>query len=134
MSEYIKERKDVDYAIAVGPQHPTHKEAIRFVFQVKGETIEDVKVRLGFNHRGIEKAFEVRTWNQNLYLAARLCGICSNAHQLVYSQAAEKCAKVYDDVPMRAKIIRVIMQGPTICSRAVRGKSRRTPQPMGCLR
>lgn len=104
---YIPETSD--YAIAVGPQHPTHKEPIRFIFQVKGETVEDVLVRIGFNHRGIEKAFESRTWIQNLYLAERLCGICSNAHQLAYAQAAEKCANLYDEVPMRAKYIRVIM-------------------------
>lgn len=98
-----------DYSIAVGPQHPTHKEAVRFIFHVKGETIEEVDLRLGFNHRGIEKAFEMRTWLQNLYLATRLCGICSYAHQLAYVEVVEKCAKVFDEIPDRAKFIRVLV-------------------------
>lgn len=106
----IPETPEGDYAISIGPQHPTHKEPIRFIFQVKGETIESVDLRIGFNHRGIEKAFEQRTWNQNLYLAARLCGICSAAHQFAYAQAAERCMKIYDDVPLRAQYIRVITQ------------------------
>ncbi len=113
MTEYappIPETPEGDYSISIGPQHPTHKEPIRFIFQVKGETIEHVDLRIGFNHRGIEKAFEQRTWNQNLYLAARLCGICSAAHQFAYAQAAERCAQVYDDVPLRAQYIRVITQ------------------------
>ncbi|MHA1449685.1 MAG: hydrogenase large subunit [Candidatus Hodarchaeales archaeon] len=111
MTEYAPPIPETgDYAISVGPQHPTHKEPIRFIFQVKGETIEEVDLRIGFNHRGIEKAFESRTWNQNLYLAARLCGICSAAHQFAYSQAAERCMKIYDKVPERAEYIRVIIQ------------------------
>ncbi|MFX1511619.1 MAG: NADH-quinone oxidoreductase subunit C [Promethearchaeota archaeon] len=98
-----------DYSIAVGPQHPTHKEAVRFIFHVKGETIEEVDLRLGFNHRGIEKAFEMRSWLQNLYLATRLCGICSLAHQLAYVEAVEKCARIFDEVPDRARYIRVLV-------------------------
>ncbi|MFX0091273.1 MAG: nickel-dependent hydrogenase large subunit, partial [Candidatus Hodarchaeota archaeon] len=98
-----------DYAISVGPQHPTHKEPIRYIFHMKGETIEEVDLRIGFNHRGIEKAFEARTWRQNIYLAARLCGICSAAHQFVYSMVAEKCAKIYNDVPERGNYIKVII-------------------------
>ncbi|MHA2298308.1 MAG: hydrogenase large subunit [Candidatus Hodarchaeales archaeon] len=98
-----------DYAISVGPQHPTHKEPVRFIFQVKGETVQDVDLRIGFNHRGIEKAFENRTWLKNLYLVTRLCGICSVAHQLAYVHAAEKCMIIQDSVPERAHFIRLII-------------------------
>ena len=59
---------DDDYSMSIGPQHPTHKEPIRFQFYIDGETIKDVKLRIGFNHRGIEKALEENTWKQNLYL------------------------------------------------------------------
>ena len=105
--EYISEKSD--YAIAVGPQHPSLEEPIRFIFQVEGETVKDVELRLGFNHRGIEKAFESRTYAKNLYLAERICGICSDAHQLCYAQAVEKCAKITNDIPERAQYIRVIL-------------------------
>ncbi len=105
--DYVPERSD--FAIAIGPQHPALEEPVRFIFHVTGETVKKVDVRLGFNHRGIEKAFESRTWLQNLYLAERICGICSNCHQLCYCQAAEKCANLSDKVPDRAKYIRVII-------------------------
>jgi len=105
--EYISEKSD--YAIAIGPQHPSLEEPIRFIFQVEGETVKDVELRLGFNHRGLEKAFESRTYAKNLYLAERICGICSDAHQLCYVQAVEKCAKITNDIPERAQYIRTIL-------------------------
>ncbi len=98
-----------DFSIAIGPQHPTHKEPIRFVFNIQGETITDVRVRLGFNHRGIEKATESRTWRKNMYLIERICGICSNAHQFAYSMACEMIAGDNIQVPERADWIRVIV-------------------------
>ncbi|PWI47426.1 hydrogenase 3 large subunit [Candidatus Heimdallarchaeota archaeon B3_Heim] len=105
--EYISEKSD--YAISVGPQHPALEEPIRFIFHVEGETVKNVELRLGFNHRGIEKAFESRTWLQNLYLAERICGICSDSHQLCYVQAVEKCNEISDEIPERALYIRTIL-------------------------
>jgi NADH-quinone oxidoreductase subunit D len=101
--------ENADYSITVGPQHPTHKEPIRFQFFVKGEDIADVKVRIGFNHRGIEKALEMNTWIQNLYLIERICGICSAAHQLAYSVTAERLCKKDSEIPDRAEWLRVLV-------------------------
>ncbi|MCY3411247.1 MAG: NADH-quinone oxidoreductase subunit C [Candidatus Heimdallarchaeota archaeon] len=98
-----------DYSISVGPQHPTHKEPIRFQFYVEGETIQDVDLRIGFNHRGIEKALEDGSWTQNLYLIERICGICSAAHQLAYTVTAEKIAGIIDEIPDRAQWLRVLI-------------------------
>ncbi|MFX1284922.1 MAG: NADH-quinone oxidoreductase subunit C [Promethearchaeota archaeon] len=115
LKEYIKREyvdftsERSDYSISVGPQHPSLEEPIRFIFHVKGETVKAIDLRLGFSHRGIEKAFESRTWMQNLYLAERICGICSDAHQLCYVQAVEKCAELTEVIPERAQYIRVIM-------------------------
>ena len=105
-----KENGDVtDYSISVGPQHPTHKEPIRFHFFVNGENIENVDLRIGFNHRGIEKALEMNSWTQNLYLIERICGICSAAHQLAYTITAEKIAGIEDEIPERANWLRVLI-------------------------
>lgn len=97
-----------DYKIHVGPSHPTHKEPIRFTFYLRGEHIEKVDLRIGHNHRGIEKALEARTFVQNLLLVARLSGMASNAHQFAYVQNIEKCADLYHEVPERAHWLRVI--------------------------
>lgn len=98
-----------DYSISIGPQHPTHKEPIRFQFFVKGEDIVDVSVRIGYNHRGIEKALESNTWIQNLYLIERICGICSGVHQIAYSVAAERLCQKTDEIPDRAEWLRVLV-------------------------
>jgi len=93
--------------VPFGPQHPALKEPENFLFEVDGEIVVDVKPRLGYNHRGIEKAFELRTYIQNIYLAERICGICSDAHTTCYTQAIEELLNV--EPPPRARYIRVII-------------------------
>ena len=107
--ETIKEAPEDEYCMSIGPQHPTHKEPIRFQFFVEGETVRDVDLRIGFNHRGLEKALEEETWVQNLYLIERICGICSASHQLAYVQSAEKIQGIVDEVPDRASWLRVLV-------------------------
>jgi len=93
--------------VPFGPQHPALKEPENFTFEVDGDTIVNVKPRIGYNHRGIEKAMEVRTYIQNIYLAERICGICSDAHTTCYCQAVEELLGV--EAPSRAKYIRVVV-------------------------
>jgi len=93
--------------VPFGPQHPALKEPENFTFEIDGDIVINVKPRIGYNHRGIEKAFEQRTYIQNLYLAERICGICSDAHTTCYAQAIEDLLGV--EAPPRAKYIRVII-------------------------
>ncbi len=95
------------FIVPIGPQHPALKEPGHFEFAVDGEIVTDATVRLGYVHRGIEKAAEARNWTQNLYLVERICGICSHIHALTYSLGVEKLAEV--DVPRRAQAIRVLV-------------------------
>ena len=50
--------------IPIGPQHPALKEPTNFMATVDGETVVDIKMRLGYNHRGIEKGAEQRNYIQ----------------------------------------------------------------------
>lgn len=93
--------------IPFGPQHPALKEPENFTFEVDGDVVVSVKPRIGYNHRGIEKAFERRTYIQNIYMAERVCGICSDAHTTCYTQAIEELLGV--EAPSRARYIRVII-------------------------
>jgi len=93
--------------IPFGPQHPAFKEPENFMFKVDGEYVVDVTPRLGYAHRGIEKALEDRTYIQNLYLIERICGICSHAHTTCYSQAVEEALGV--EIPPRARYVRSIV-------------------------
>lgn len=93
--------------IPFGPQHPALKEPEYFMFEVEGERVVGVKPRIGYVHRGIEKATEDRTFIQNLYLIERICGICSHAHTTCYTQGIEEILGV--EIPSRAKFIRTII-------------------------
>lgn len=97
-----------EFIIPIGPQHPALKEPESFLFTVDGEVVIDVEPRIGYNHRGIEKAMESRNYIQNLYITERVCGICSNAHQTAYTGAVEEVGSI--EIPERAKYIRVFMQ------------------------
>ena len=95
------------FTIPIGPQHPALKEPGHFQFTVDGEVVTSAYVRLGYAHRGIEKAAEERTWIQNLYLIERICGICSHIHAMAYCLAVEQLANV--EAPPRAQAIRVVV-------------------------
>ena len=95
------------FTIPIGPQHPALKEPGHFLISVDGEIVTDAVVRLGYAHRGIEKAVESRTWVQSLYMLERICGICSHIHAMAFCIGVEQLAGV--DVPPRAQAIRVIV-------------------------
>lgn len=96
-----------DVKIPIGPQHPALKEPESFLISLHGEKITAASVRLGYNHRGIEKACEERTYIQGLYLVERICGICSHSHSTCFVQAVEEIAGI--EVPLRAKYIRTLI-------------------------
>jgi NADH-quinone oxidoreductase subunit D len=74
---------------------------------VDGEVVVAGTARLGYAHRGIEKAVESRTWVQNLYLLERVCGICSHAHAMTYCLGVEALANVA--APPRAQAMRTLV-------------------------
>jgi NADH-quinone oxidoreductase subunit D len=93
--------------IPVGPQHPMLKEPESFMIDLRGEKIDAVRMRFGYNHRGIEKGCEQRTYTQDLYLVERVCGICSYSHSTAFVQAVEEIAGL--EVPPRARYIRTLV-------------------------
>jgi NADH-quinone oxidoreductase subunit D len=100
---------DNTFVVPIGPQHPALKEPGHFEFTVDGEIVTAARMRLGYAHRGIEKAAESRNWIQNLYLFERVCGICSHVHTMAYALGVEKLAQV--EVSLRAQAIRQIVAG-----------------------
>jgi NADH-quinone oxidoreductase subunit D len=93
--------------IPIGPQHPALKEPESFRFQLEGEVIRSVDIRLGYIHRGIEKACQERSWVQCVYLIERICGICSHSHTSAFCHAVEELAGL--EVPARGKYIRTLI-------------------------
>lgn len=93
--------------IPIGPQHPALKEPASFRIMLEGERIIEANVRLGYNHRGVEKACEERSYIQDIYLLERVCGICSHSHATCFVQAVEEVAGV--QIPPRANYIRTLI-------------------------
>ena len=92
-----KETAKTTYQLPIGPIHPALKEPVMFEFEIDGEKIVDVDVKLGQVHRAIEWAGLRRNPIQILYLAERICGICSISHPVAFSRSVEKA--IYIDVP-----------------------------------
>jgi membrane-bound hydrogenase subunit alpha len=78
-----------------------------FNFEIYGERIEKVNLAPGDNHRGIEFMGRQRNPIQIIYLAERICGICSASHPFAFCQAVENAAGI--EVPERAQYIRAII-------------------------
>ncbi len=93
--------------IPIGPIHPALEEPEKFIITLDGERIINVDVKLGYNLRGLEWIAMRRNWIQVLYLAERICGICSFSHNHTYARAVEEMAGI--EVPERAEYIRVII-------------------------
>jgi NADH-quinone oxidoreductase subunit D len=94
--------------IPIGPYHPLQEEPEFYKIVVDGETVVDVDVRIGWNHRGIEKISESKSFDQSIFIVERICGICSSSHPITCVQALEDLGGI--KVPDRALYIRSIIQ------------------------
>ncbi len=93
--------------LPIGPFHPLQEEPEFFQLEVEGEKVVSAEVRIGYNHRGIEKLAESKTYDQVPFLVERICGICSTSHPLAFVNSVEDLLGV--DIPPRAKYIRTII-------------------------
>ena len=93
--------------IPIGPYHPLQEEPELFRLEVDGETVVDLDVEVGWNHRGIEKLCETKTYDQVPFVVERICGICSTSHPIACVQAFEDAGDI--EVPERALYIRSII-------------------------
>src|SRR6056297_2642749 len=93
--------------IPVGPYHPLQEEPELFKLYCEGETVKDIKWETGYNHRGIEKLSESKSFDQVFFLVERICGICSTSHPFAFANAMEEIGDI--EIPNRAKYIRSIV-------------------------
>ena len=90
--------------VPIGPYHALQEEPEFFKLHVEGETVVELDIELGYNHRGIEKLSESKDFEETIFLVERICGICSTSHPLACVQAIEDAGGI--DVPERALFIR----------------------------
>jgi len=100
-------RKVVDVSLPIGPIHPCFKEPCRIKCETKGERIVTTEVELGYVKKGIEKIMIGRPWQETIFLAERVCGICSVVHNTVIVEALEEISGI--TVSRRAKLLRLIL-------------------------
>ena len=93
--------------IPIGPYHPLQEEPELFKLYCDGEIVKDIKWETGYNHRGIEKLSESKTYDQVFFLVERICGICSTSHPFAFANAVEEIAGV--EITDRTKYIRSII-------------------------
>jgi energy-converting hydrogenase A subunit O len=99
-------KKVVDVSFPVGPVHPCWKEPVRLKCETRGEKVLSAEVELGYMKRGIERIMRGRPWQEVLFLAERVCGICSIIHNMVFIEGMEAISGI--EVPPRAAYLRVI--------------------------
>jgi ech hydrogenase subunit E len=92
--------------IPFGPQHPVLPEPVHLDLVVEDERVLEARPSIGFVHRGLEKLVEKKDFIEFVYVAERICGICSFIHGQTYCQAVEAIMKV--QVPPRARYLRAV--------------------------
>jgi len=90
----------------MGPQHPATHGVLRMVLQLNGETIEKVKLDIGYLHRGVEKIAENKTYQEFMPYTDRMDYLSPYSNNVALCTAVEKIAGV--EVPERAHYIRMI--------------------------
>lgn len=95
------------YEIPVGPVHAGVIEPGHFRFSVVGETILNVKARLWFVHKGIERLFEGRNPLEGVELTERISGDTAVGHTLAYCLAIEEACAT--PAPAAAQMLRAIL-------------------------
>ncbi|GAA0532476.1 formate hydrogenase HycE [Saccharopolyspora subtropica] len=95
------------YEIPVGPVHAGMIEPGHFRFSVVGETILNLKARLWFVHKGLERLFQGRRPEQAVPLAECISGDTAVGHALAFCLAVEDALEV--TVSPDAQRIRAIL-------------------------
>ncbi len=105
----VPPKPPAEAGLPVGPYHPALHEPEYFEIYGEGEIVRGIVYR-GFHvHRGIEKLAESRrmVYEDVLFLAERICGICGFVHSCCFAQAVERAAGI--EVPERAEFIRSLL-------------------------
>ena len=91
----------------MGPQHPSTHGVLRLLLELDGETIVKCQPDIGYLHTGIEKEFEVKTYQQAVTLTDRVDYLAPLSNNLGYCLAVEKLLGL--EIPPQAQWMRVML-------------------------
>ena len=103
----ILNKKNKNFIINFGPQHPAAHGVLRLILELKGESIIQADPHIGLLHRGTEKLIEYKTCLQSIPYFDRLDYVSMIAQEHTYCLSIEYLLKLF--VPERAQYIRVIL-------------------------
>ncbi len=106
-TQVIKETKEGELVINMGPQHPATHGVLHLVITLDGETIKKIEPHLGYIHRSIEKMSESLNYRQFIYVTSRMDYLSAHINNLACAMNVEKAMQI--EVPKRASVIRVLM-------------------------
>lgn len=92
--------------VPFGPQHPVLPEPVHLDLVLEDAKVVEAIPSIGYIHRGLESLVKKKDFNEMVYIAERVCGICSFMHGMGYCEAVEQVMDV--TVPPRAKYLRTI--------------------------
>jgi NADH-quinone oxidoreductase subunit D len=95
--------------VNMGPQHPSTHGVLRLVLELEGETVTEARAVVGYLHTGIEKNLEYRNWTQGSTFVTRMDYLAPIFNETGYCIAVERLLGIEDQVPERARTIRVLM-------------------------
>ncbi|MBB4778338.1 NADH-quinone oxidoreductase subunit D [Actinomadura livida] len=104
-----EEADDERLVVNMGPQHPSTHGVLRLILTLDGETINEVRLVIGYLHTGIEKNMEFRTWTQGTTFCTRMDYLAPLFNEAAYCLSVERLLGIEDQIPERAQIIRVMM-------------------------
>lgn len=107
--EAARENGDETMVINFGPHHPSTHGVLRLIVELDGETVTSMRPAIGYLHTGIEKNMEFKSWTQGVAYATRMDYCAPLFNEMVYCMAVEKALGIEDQIPQRAKDIRVLM-------------------------
>ncbi len=96
-----------EFFLNIGPQHPSTHGVLRVVAKLDGEVVTDLVPHVGYIHRGIEKLYERRRYEQIIPFTDRMDYLGALCNNFAYVTAVEKLMGLA--VTQRIEYTRVIM-------------------------
>jgi NADH-quinone oxidoreductase subunit D len=94
--------------IHMGPHHIAQPGPFRLNVKLRGETVMDSEIEVGFLHKGIEKILENKTYLQGIPIVDRICYLAALTNEEAYVGCVERLAGI--EPTERAQYIRVIVE------------------------
>ncbi|MCL5009962.1 MAG: NADH-quinone oxidoreductase subunit D [Candidatus Parvarchaeota archaeon] len=91
----------------IGPVHPATHGVLKLIADLEGDTIDNIKVEIGFLHRGKEKMAEMRYFSNYYPIVDKLDYVSALQMEILFASVVEKAAGI--EIPPRAVYIRTIM-------------------------